>query len=58
MYDREFLMWLTDRLVKVYKEDEYIDFVGKLASIARATDPKKITPNMRSYSTMRTNING
>lgn len=50
MKDREFLIWLADRLVIVYKESEHLDFVHKLSSIILAMDPEKETPNTRSYA--------
>lgn len=46
MRDRYFLMWLADRLVKVYGESENVDFVLKLRAMARATDPERNTPNL------------
>jgi hypothetical protein len=33
-YDREFLWWMIHRLVNVYKESEYTDFVLRLKQIA------------------------
>jgi hypothetical protein len=49
MTDREFLWWVADRIVQVYGEHPYIDFVGKLASIADATPKKRETPNTMNY---------
>lgn len=37
MKDREFLIWLKDRLVHVYGESPNVDFVHKLDKIARTT---------------------
>lgn len=34
MSDRDFLIWLSERLVNVYKEDRGTDFVLRLRSIA------------------------
>lgn len=34
MNDKEFLLWLRDRLIYVYDEDELIDFVKRLEIIA------------------------
>ena len=35
MKDKEFLDWLADRLVYVYKESPNVDFVQKLKAIAK-----------------------
>lgn len=35
MKDSEYLFWLRDRLINVYGEDQNVDFVQKLYSIAR-----------------------
>ncbi len=43
MLDKEFLNWLADRLVNVYKESPYVDFVQKLKAVAAATDPTQVT---------------
>ena len=42
MSDREFLEWIRDRLVHVYGESPYVDFVqrlGKIAAQAQAGQP-------------------
>lgn len=46
MRDRAFLEWLAQRLVNVYGESPDVDYVTKLQSIAEATDPDKVTPNI------------
>jgi hypothetical protein len=46
MSDKEFLNWLADRLVNVYGESEYVDFVHKLRNIALAMPPEQCTPNI------------
>lgn len=43
MKDKEFLEWLANRLVHVYGESAYVDFVHKLRAIAANTDDKKDT---------------
>lgn len=45
MSDREFLMWLHERLVGVYGEDRLLDFMHKLRCIIVATPPDRVTPN-------------
>jgi len=49
MRDQEFLHWLADRLVHVYKEDPSVDFVTKLTSIANRLLPDQVTPNVDRY---------
>lgn len=49
MRDVDFLRWLADRLVLVYREPEGIDFVHKLVSIAEALPVEQETPNMKNY---------
>ncbi len=45
MKDRQFLIWLRDRLVNVYQEPSEVDFVGKLESIIMTIPPEQCTPN-------------
>ena len=48
MRDKEFLLWLADRLEHVYGESPYVDFIGKLVSIANELPAEQRTPNMGS----------
>lgn len=48
MHDREFLIWLLNRLVMVYGESPGVDFCGKLASIIERIPPDQLTPNTAS----------
>lgn len=41
MTDREFLIWLHQRLVKVYGESEFMDHMHFLREIIHATDKDK-----------------
>lgn len=45
MRDREFLIWLHERLAYEYEVPYSIDYMGKLRSIIAATDPEAETPN-------------
>lgn len=45
MNDKDFLLWLTNRLVYVFKVPPGTDYVTKLLSIAVATPPDRVTPN-------------
>jgi hypothetical protein len=46
MTDREFLLWLRDRLVYRYHESPNVDFVHKLNAIIQATPIDRVTPNV------------
>lgn len=45
MKDRDFLMWLYQRMINIYKEDPLIDYMWKLRSIINSTDKNQYTPN-------------
>jgi hypothetical protein len=45
MSDKDFLLWLAERLIMVYGENENIDFVTKLQAIAKALPVDQVTPN-------------
>jgi hypothetical protein len=46
MKDKEFLEWLRDRLIYIHRENQHVDYMGKLQSIIDATNPEQVTPNM------------
>ena len=46
MKDRDFLMWIHERLEHVHKEDPCIDYMRKLRSIIELYDPHKVSPNI------------
>ena len=56
MKDREFLLWLAERLVYVYRESPNVDFVLKLKAIAEATPKNRVT-NFWESSPMETGGN-
>jgi len=41
MKDKEFLLWLVDRLIYVYHEDSNADFIWKLRCIAKSVGNKE-----------------
>ena len=45
MKDRDFLIWIHERLTKVHGEDELVDYMHKLRAIINATNPNLTTPN-------------
>jgi hypothetical protein len=48
MPDREFLIWLHDRLTDVHRESPIKDYMHKLRAIIRATDKKTSSPNINT----------
>lgn len=52
MSDKEFLLWLYERLLFVHKEDENVDYMLKFRAIINALDPDTVTPNIRVTSEM------
>lgn len=45
MKDREFLMWVHERLELVYGDNPLMDYMYKLRSIINATPAEQETPN-------------
>lgn len=45
MKDKEFLMWLHQRLTDVYEENPRFDYMHKLRAIIKSIPPDQITPN-------------
>lgn len=46
MNDREFLMWIHERLEHVHGEDRLVDYMHKLRAIIASTPVDIITPNI------------
>ena len=46
MNDKEFLIWIHERLTEVHGENPTFDYMHKLRAIIKATDPEKQTPNI------------
>ena len=53
MFDREFLMWIHDRLACVYGESELLDYMHKLRAIIRATSKDRITPSCGTTNSLK-----
>lgn len=52
MKDKEFLMWLHERLEQAHKENPCYDYMHKLRCIIRNTPSDKYTPNMGSCNNL------
>lgn len=46
MYDKEFLIWLHQRLYHLHGDNPNADFMGKLRSIIKSIPGDQLTPNM------------
>lgn len=46
MKDRDFLVWLHERLEYVHKENPHVDYMRKLRAIILATSAEQETPNL------------
>ena len=45
MKDRDFLIWIHERLEHVHGENPLVDYMHKLRAIIYATDEDQLTPN-------------
>ena len=45
MYDKEFLIWIHQRLSAVHGENELVDYMHKLRCIITAIPADQLTPN-------------
>jgi len=52
MKDREFLIWLHERLEHKHKEEPIVDYMHKLRAIIKATPEDKVTPNCGTGNSM------
>ena len=53
MYDKEFLTWLHHRLVNVYGENLYFDYMHKLRAIISYTPEDQLTANTANEETQK-----
>ena len=53
MKDREFLMWMHERLHLIHGESETISHLHKLRVIIRATPEDQQTPNVDSKNSLQ-----
>lgn len=54
MKDRDFLMWLHERLEHVHGECPLVDYMHKLRAIIRATPAEQLTPNCEAGNNLET----
>ncbi len=53
MNDRDFLIWIHERLTNVHKESPLVDYMHKLRAIIRNTPKDKATENISSCNNIR-----
>lgn len=58
MTDREFLIWIHERLEHVHKEDPLSDYMHKLRSIIRFADKDQETMNSGSMNSLEDLLRG
>ena len=52
MKDREFLIWLHERLSLVHGESELLDYMHKLRAIIKSTPIDNYSPNMGTSNSL------
>ena len=52
MKDREFLIWLHERLSLVHGESELFDYMHKLRAIIKSTPTDRYSPNMGTSNSL------
>jgi hypothetical protein len=53
MEDREFLMWLHERLTEVHGESPCVDYMHKLRAIIKLTPKDQLSPNMGTGNSLK-----
>lgn len=53
MKDKEFLIWIHERLEYVYGESPVVDYMHKLRAIIKATPADRITPNINTGNSLK-----
>jgi hypothetical protein len=52
MNDRDFLIWIHERLEHIHKEDPLVDYMWKLRAIIISTPKDKLTPNISGCNSL------
>lgn len=52
MKDREFLMWIHERLENIHGENACFDYMHKLRAIIKATPEDHLTPNIETGNSL------
>lgn len=52
MTDRDFLMWIHERMEYIHKESPLVDYMRRLRDIIKATPPDQVTPNVATENSL------
>jgi hypothetical protein len=53
MKDKDFLIWVHERLTEVHKESPVVNYMHKLRAIIKATPPDRETPNICTGNSLK-----
>ena len=52
MNDRDFLIWVHERLVNVHGEDRLVDYMHKFRAIINSIDKDRVTENVQCLNSI------
>ncbi len=58
MLDRDFLIWIHERLEHVHGENPMNDYMHKLRAVIKGTDKKQISPNVANSNSLQELVDG
>lgn len=58
MLDRDFLIWIHERLEHVHGENPMKDYMHKLRAVIKGTDKKQLSPNVASSNSLQELVDG
>jgi len=58
MTDKQFLIWIHERLEHVHGEKPIVDYMHKLRAIINSIDSDKVTPNLSSSNSIEELMKG
>jgi hypothetical protein len=58
MLDRDFLIWIYERLEHVHGESPMNDYMRKLSAVIKATDKKQLSPNVVNSNGLQELVDG
>ncbi len=58
MLDREFLIWIHERLEHVHGENPMNDYMHKLRAVIKGTDKKQLLPNVATANNLQEFLDG
>jgi hypothetical protein len=58
MPDRDFLIWIHERLEHVHGENPMSDYMHKLRAVIKGIDKKQLSPNVASSNSLQELFDG